>query len=81
MRIVGQCGVGANPPQEVLVVDLTPSGCRLLGISAGISRTEPMTLWFGTLGPITATLKWAKKGSVGVAFDSPLDLLVPNDAS
>ncbi len=72
-RLAGRCGIGSNPPEDVLVVDLTANGCRLVGISAGVSRGDPLTLWLGSGSPIAGKLKWAKKASVGVAFDRPLD--------
>lgn len=74
MRLIGRCSLGEGAPQEVLVVDLTANGCRLLGISAGVSRGEQVTLWLGAAGPIAGRLKWAKKASVGVAFDQPVDI-------
>jgi hypothetical protein len=73
-RMVGQCSLRGGAAEDVLVVDLTPHGCRLLGLSAAVSRDAPLTLWLGTAGPITGKLKWAKKASVGVAFDTPVDM-------
>ena len=54
-------------------MDLGADGCRLLGLSAGVTKSDPLQLWLGDAGPFAASLKWAKRGSLGVAFDSPLD--------
>ncbi len=71
--IPGKCQVGERPAEEVLVTDLSARGCRLRGNSIGVTKTEPVQLWLGDAGPIAARLKWVKKGSIGLAFESALD--------
>ena len=69
----GKCRAGEREIQDVLVLDLGPQGCRLLGVSVGVTKSDPLQLWFGDAGPFAARLKWAKRGSLGVEFDTPLD--------
>ena len=69
----GRCQVGDRPEQEVDVMDLDPHGCRLRGVTVGVTKVEPLRIWLGPLGPVAAHLKWAKRGSVGIGFDVPLD--------
>ena len=71
--IPGRCQVGEREAEDVLVTDLSAMGCRLRGNSIGVTKTEPVQLWLGDGGPIAAKLKWVKKGSLGLAFESPLD--------
>ena len=71
--IPGKCQVGERPAEEVLVTDLSAKGCRLRGNSIGVTKTEPVQLWLGDAGPISAKLKWVKKGSIGLAFEAVLD--------
>src|SRR5687768_1193204 len=71
--IPGRCQVGGRSIEEVLVTDLSARGCRLRGNSIGVTKTEPVQLWLGDAGPIAAKLKWVKKGSLGLAFESALD--------
>jgi hypothetical protein len=71
--IPGRCQVGERAVEDVLVTDLSANGCRLRGNSIGVTKTEPVQLWLGDGGPIPARLKWVKKGSLGLAFESPLD--------
>ena len=71
--IPGTCQVGERAAEAVLVTDLSARGCRLRGDSIGVTKSEPVQLWLGDAGPITAKLKWVKKGSLGLAFDSALD--------
>lgn len=73
VSIEGRCRAGEREVQDVLVLDLGPNGCRLLGLSAGVTKSDPLELWLGDVGPIAAQLRWAKRGSLGVAFDAPLD--------
>jgi hypothetical protein len=71
--ISGKCQVGERAVEEVLVTDLSARGCRLRANSIGVTKTEPVQLWLGDAGPIAAKLKWVKKGSLGLAFESALD--------
>ena len=71
--IPGRCQVGGRPAEEVLIVDLSARGCRLRGNSIGVTKAEPVQLWLGETGPLAARLKWVKKGSLGFAFEAPLD--------
>lgn len=71
--IPGKCQVGERPAEEVLITDLSATGCRLRGNSIGVTKTEPVQLWLGDGGPIPAKLKWVKRGSLGLAFEAPLD--------
>jgi hypothetical protein len=73
VSISGRCSAGDRDVQDVLVMDLASHGCRVLGLSVGVTKSDPLELWFGELGPVGARLKWVKRGSLGVEFDSPLD--------
>lgn len=74
--IPGRCQVGERAVEDVLVTDLGAEGCRLRGGSIGVTKQEPVRLWLGEVGPVAAKLQWLKKGSVGLAFDAPLDASV-----
>lgn len=73
MLLTGSFGIDDRPRQEVLVTDLGPLGCSLQGDAVGVTRSVPLTLWVGEVGPIAGKLKWAKAGSLGMQFDTPLD--------
>lgn len=76
VQVAGRCRAGDRELQEVLVTDLGAGGCRMLGLSAGVTKSDPLELWLGEAGPFAARLKWAKRGLLGVEFDSPLDATV-----
>ena len=71
--IPGRCQVGERAVEDVLVTVLSARGCRVRGNSIGVTKAEPVQLWLGETGPVAARLKWIKKGSIGLAFESPLD--------
>ena len=70
--IPGRCQVGERPAEDVLVTDLNAKGCCLRGNSIGVTKTEPVQLWLGDAGPVAAKLRWVRKGSLGLAFESAL---------
>lgn len=69
----GRCRVGEGEPQDVRVTDLDAHGCEIRGISTGVTKSDPLELWLGAVGPVAARLRWAKRGALGVAFGEPLD--------
>ncbi len=69
----GTCRIGEGDLQDVHVVDLSSFGCRLLGAAVGVTKDEPLELSLGEFGPFAGKLRWAKAGSLGVRFDTPLD--------
>lgn len=73
VSIAGRLGIGERASEDVLVTDLGPRGCSLQGDAVGVTRSEPLTLWLGEVGPIAGKLKWAKAGSLGVMFDEALE--------
>ena len=70
--IAGTCKIGDRAVEDVLLTDLSAEGCQLRGNSIGVSKSEPVQLWLGEVGPIAARLNWLKKGSIGLTFDVPM---------
>lgn len=73
VTIPATCQVGARAAEDVLVTDLSADGCRVRLVSIGVTKSEPVRLEIGTEPPVTGRLSWIKQGSLGVAFDPPLD--------
>jgi hypothetical protein len=73
VSLSGRCRAGDREVRDVLVMDLGPHGCRLLGLSVGVTKSDPLELWLAEEGPFAARLKWVKRGSLGVEFDTPLE--------
>lgn len=73
VSLEGRCSVGEGRVEAIAILDLDARGCRVKGITAAVTKTDILQLWLGDLGPLTGRLKWAKRGSAGVAFDAALD--------
>ncbi len=73
VSISGRCRAGDRDVQEVVIMDLAAQGCRVLGLSVGVTKNDPLELWLGDAGPFAARLKWVKRGSLGVEFDEQID--------
>ena len=71
--IRGRWQVGGRPAEDVLITDLGSDGCRLRASSVGVTKLEPVQLWLDEFGPVSARLRWVKKGSLGLAFEEPLN--------
>ncbi|MGN3974401.1 hypothetical protein [Tsuneonella sp. SYSU-LHT278] len=67
-----RCRIGEREIESVAVLDLDARGCRIRGILIAVTKNEQVTLWLGTVGPIAGRLRWLKRGSAGVAFETPL---------
>jgi len=72
VSLEGRCIVGEGSAEPITILDLDPRGCRVKGISAALTKSDLLLLWLGEVGPVRARLRWAKRGSAGVAFDAPL---------
>ncbi len=68
----GRCRVGDGDEERIAVLDLDPRGCRVRGITAAVTKADPVLLWIGSVGPVTARLRWMKRGLAGLKFDEPL---------
>ena len=68
----GRCQVGDGEAAPIAVLDLDARGCRVRGITAAVTKLEPLQVWLGDIGPLAARLRWVKRGNAGVAFDTPL---------
>lgn len=69
----GKCGIAGRPAEDVLVTDLGSHGCSIQGDAVGVTKSAPLELWLGPVGPLAARIKWAKAGTLGIAFASPIE--------
>jgi len=61
------------PPAEVLIVNLSPSGCMVRS-DARLTPGDRITLFLPTIREIEAQVMWALGGRAGIEFDKPLAL-------
>lgn len=67
------CRVGDGEEFPVGVLDLDRHGCRLSNFTAAVTKADTVFLSIGKIGPVTAHVRWAKRGSAGLKFDVALD--------
>lgn len=72
VSLEGRCSVGDNAAEAIAVLDLDARGCRVKGITAAVTKADRLELWLGDVGPVEGRLRWAKRGSAGIAFVAPL---------
>ena len=72
VSIDGRCRVGEGDEESVAVLDLDNGGCRVRGIGVAATKSDPIALWLGSVGPVIARLRWMKRGLAGLKFDEPL---------
>ncbi len=72
VSLEGRCSVGDGAAKAIAVLDLDARGCRVKGITAAVTKADVLQVWLGELGPLSGRLRWAKRGSAGIAFDTPL---------
>jgi hypothetical protein len=72
VSLEGRCSVGEGEAETIAVLDLDAGGCRVKGITAAVTKTDPLRLWLGDVGPLAGRLRWVKRGSAGIAFAEPL---------
>lgn len=72
VSLEGRCSVGEGAAEAIALLDLDARGCRVKGIAAAVTKADRLALWLGTVGPLEGRLRWAKRGSAGIAFVDPL---------
>lgn len=72
VSLEGRCRVGDGEAAPIAILDLDAGGCRIKGITVAVTKMEPLRLWFGEVGPVAGRLRWVKRGSAGIAFDTAL---------
>ncbi|GGE01740.1 hypothetical protein GCM10011515_21770 [Tsuneonella deserti] len=72
VSLEGRCVVGEGAGEDIAILDLDERGCRVKGVTAAVTKSDVLQVWLGDVGPIEGRLRWAKRGSAGIAFIKPL---------
>lgn len=59
--------------RHVEVSELSSNGCRLTDQGSNLSAGDDIKLSFGAVQTMSATVRWANDGLIGVEFATPLD--------
>ncbi len=68
----GTIRTGRGVAHHVAIADLSESGCRVFDLSTGAKEGSTVSIRVGRLDPIYATVRWVKKGQLGLEFQQPL---------
>ena len=72
ISVPGKIRTGRGVPHHVAITDLSEGGCRVIESSSWISEGSNVSIRVGRLDPIYATVRWVKKGELGLEFQQPL---------
>ena len=72
ISVPGKIRTGRGVPHHVAITDLSEGGCRVIESSEWIKEGSSVSIRVGRLDPIYATVRWARKGEIGLEFHQPL---------
>ena len=70
--IQGRYRTGRGVPRDVLVKDLSLTGCCIFDRFSTPNPGAYISIRIGSIGPISAKVQWRNNSDVGLAFDTPL---------
>ena len=63
---------GSGTPRNVILTDISKTGCRFVDVTNRLYVGTQLTLKIGAVGPIDAVVAWIDNRVVGVRFNAPL---------
>lgn len=72
IEVWGRYRLANGVRREVLLKDLSESGCRFFDKFSGLRGGEKISMRIESLGPFDATVKWVDSGYVGAEFANQL---------
>lgn len=72
VQIQGRYRTGRGAARDVVVTDLSLTGCRIFDRFSSLSDGAYISIRIGSIGPIEARVRWREHGTVGLAFDNPI---------
>ena len=70
--IVGRYRTGSGIARDVWITDLSRTGCRFFDRFGTMQPGKNLTLKIGSVGPLSATVRWWESQVNGVEFGQPL---------
>lgn len=72
VKIQGRYRTGRGVPRDVVVTDLSRTGCRMYDRFSNLSENGYISIRIGSIGPIQARIRWREHSTVGLEFDDPI---------
>jgi hypothetical protein len=73
MIVNARCRTGSGTPMDVVLQDLSKSGCQIHDRLGRMQVDQFMTIRIGPVGPIDAHVRWLDQRMAGIEFDTPLN--------
>jgi hypothetical protein len=71
-EVSGACLIDGHQDQ-IAIIEISANGCRVHGNFANCGPGDTLQLFVGNIGPLDATIRWAKANMAGVEFKDRLD--------
>jgi hypothetical protein len=72
VSIQGRYRSGSGLARDVVVTDLSTSGCKFYDRFSNLKNDDRVTIKVGNVGPIGAVVRWRTGQIIGVEFEAPL---------
>ena len=72
VNLPGRYFTGLGQPVDVTLSDLSTGGCRFNAGNNKLTLGSRIQIFVGPSGPHYATIKWVRKGEVGLTFAEPI---------
>lgn len=72
VQIQGRYRMGRGFARDVVVTDLSQTGCRMFDKFSTLSEGSYISIRIGSIGPVTARVRWREHSTVGLEFDHPI---------
>lgn len=72
VKIEGRYRTGRGVARDVVVTDLSRTGCRFFDRFSNLSTDGYISIRIGSIGPIQARIRWRENSVVGLEFDDPI---------
>lgn len=72
VNIQGRYRTGRGFARDVVVTDLSRTGCRIFDRFSSLSEDGYISIRIGSIGPIEARIRWREHSTVGLEFADPI---------
>ena len=72
VEVAGRYRARLGAARDVWIKDISETGCRFFDRYSVLEVGSAITFRVGTIGPITAEVRWRERSIVGARFDQPL---------
>ena len=72
VQVAGRYRSRVGTSRDIWIKDISETGCRFFDKFSVLPVDSSITFRVGTIGPISAKVRWREKSVIGIEFDSPL---------